>query len=95
MKQFKGYYIIGASNREEAENEKGLLLWSQEKPNRLVRFLDRVLLKIYWVDKVKNLEERGKTAQSSNNSDVKIEMSKLVPKKKRDGRGSELKLPTE
>jgi hypothetical protein len=88
MKKFIGYYIIGASSQEEASNEKGLLLWSIKKPNAFIRFFNRRLLGLYWVDKVKVFEERGKTAQSSE-SGATIEMQKLVPEKTKrttDGR---------
>lgn len=87
-KTFIGYYIIGASSQQEAANEKGLLLWSVKKPNAIIRFFNRILLGLYWVDKVKVFEERGKTAQSSE-SGATIEMQKLVPEKiikKPDGR---------
>lgn len=80
MKKFIGYYIIGASSQEEASNEKGLLLWSVKKPSAVIRFFNRTLLGLYWVDKVKVFEERGKTAQSSE-SGATIEMQKLVPEK--------------
>lgn len=89
MKTFIGYYIIGASSKKEAEDEKGLLLWSNNKPNRLKRFFNKVLLGIHWVDKRKLFEERGKTVQSSANTEVKVEMRKLAPEKinkKTDGR---------
>jgi hypothetical protein len=93
MKKFIGYYIIGASSQEEASNEKGLLLWSVKKPNAIVRFFNRVFLGLYWVNKVKFFEERGKTAQSSE-SGATIEMQKLVPEKiikKTDGRSTKPK----
>jgi hypothetical protein len=87
MKKFIGYHIIGAATKEDAENEKGLILWSRNKPRRFTRFFNRVLLGIYWVDKEKVFEERGKTAQSNVNSEVKVEMPKLVQQKesKKDG----------
>lgn len=50
-KKFVGYFIIGAANREDAQKGAGLILWSQLRPNWLVRFLDRSLLNIYWIDK--------------------------------------------
>lgn len=66
MKKFIGYFIIGASSEYEAKNEKGMLLWSQKKPNAIVRFFNRVLLKIYWVDKERVLEEKGKRTHAVN-----------------------------
>jgi hypothetical protein len=46
MKKFVGYYIIGAVTKEDAQNEKGLMLWSQTKPNALKRLLNEFLLGI-------------------------------------------------
>lgn len=66
MKKFIGYFIIGASSKEEAMNQKGMLLWSTERPNAVTRFFNRVLLKIYWVDKERVLEERGSKTHPSN-----------------------------
>ncbi len=71
MKKFIGYHIIGAASRQEAQNEKGLLLWSKNKPSAFRRFFNRVLLGIYWVDKERHFEEKGKTIQSTN-SDVEM-----------------------
>lgn len=50
-KNFIGYYIIGAANKEEAQKGAGLVLWTQHKPNFITRFFERFLLSIYWVDK--------------------------------------------
>jgi hypothetical protein len=66
MKKFIGYFIIGASSKEEAVNQKGMLLWSTERPNAITRFLNRVLLKIYWVDKERVLEDRGLKKHPTN-----------------------------
>lgn len=80
MKKFIGYYIIGATTKQDAQDEKGLLLWTEKKPSALRRFLCSTLLGIYWVDKDRVLEERGKTAQSQTaGSDKPVtEMQKLV-----------------
>lgn len=51
LERFAGFYIVGASDRKDAERGKGLILWSHKKPGRIVRFFDRILLSIYWVDK--------------------------------------------
>lgn len=64
MKTFIGYYIIGANTREDAENEKGLMLWSPTKPNAFKRWLNENLLGIYWIDKERIVLEKGKTMQS-------------------------------
>jgi|LakMenEpi03Aug12_release.lakeMendotaPanAssembly.Ray.scaffolds.fasta_scaffold1088464_1 hypothetical protein len=50
-KKFVGFYIIGAANKKDAQKGAGLLLWSQDKPNFITRFFDKVLLNIYWIDK--------------------------------------------
>lgn len=68
MKKFIGYYILGAQNQEDAQNEKGLLLWSTQKPNGFKRFMNRFLLNIYWVDK-----ERYSTTPEKRNPDVQLE----------------------
>lgn len=79
MKKYIGYYIIGALNKKEAQDKKGLLLWSQTKPSAFNRFFNRVLLGIYWVDETQMLEDRGKTKQSSNST---TQFSKLVKAEK-------------
>ncbi len=81
MKKFIGYHIIGAGSIEEARAEKGLLLWSKVKPSGLKRLFNRVLLGIYWVDKERHFEERGKTGQSGNSD---VEMPRL--KKAKDAK---------
>jgi hypothetical protein len=77
MKKFVGYFIIGASTKKDALNEKGLLLWSTEKPNAIIRLFNRVLLNIRWVDKTKVLEEKGIKENKDNNT----QMYKVAPKR--------------
>ena len=77
MKKFIGYFIIGASTKKDAYNERGLQLWSTKKPNAVVRFFNRVLLNIRWVDKVKVLEEKGPRENKENNT----QMYKVAPKR--------------
>jgi hypothetical protein len=77
MKKFIGYFIIGASTKRDAYNEKGLLLWSTKKPNAIVKFFNRVLLNIRWVDKEKVLEEKGLRENTENNT----QMYKVAPKR--------------
>jgi hypothetical protein len=67
MKKFIGYYILGAQNQDDAQNEKGLLLWSTQKPSGFKRFMNRLLLNIYWVDK-----ERYSTEKENRNPDVQL-----------------------
>jgi hypothetical protein len=90
MKKFIGYYIIGANTKEDAQNEKGLMLWSPNKPNALKRWLNEKLLGIYWVDKdrVVGGQDKGKTMQSA---DQPVEMSKVATPVK----AKEDKQPTE
>lgn len=83
MKKFIGFYIIGASTQEDAQAEKGLMLWSETKPSSLRRFFCEKLLGIYWVDKERVLEDKGKTAQSENSP---IQMQKLKAEKPLNGK---------
>lgn len=80
MKKFIGYYIIGANTKEDAQNEKGLMLWSPNKPNALKRLLNEMLLGIYWIDKdrVVGGQEKGKTMQSEGQP-VELAKVKDVP----------------
>ena len=77
MKKFIGYFIIGAANHRDAFNEKGLLLWSTKKPNAIVRYFNRVLLNIIWINKTKVLEEKGTRENKENNT----QMYKVAPGK--------------
>jgi hypothetical protein len=88
MKKFIGYYIIGANTKEDAQNEKGLMLWSPNKPNAIKRWLNEKLLGIYWVDKERIVanQDKGKTMQSANQP---VEMAKVVNSAKEE------KQPTE
>ena len=81
MKKYIGYHIIGAGSSEEAQAEKGLLLWSKTKPSGFRRFFNRVLLGIYWVDKERHFEENGKTVQSTNSDAEMPRLRKASVKK--------------
>lgn len=70
MKKFVGYYIIGAANEQDAQDEKGLLLWSTKKPGVISRLFNKWLLNLYWVDKEKELEEKGFRKQRKNNTQI-------------------------
>ena len=78
MKKFIGYFIIGAANHKDAFNEKGLLLWSTKKPNVIVRYFNRILLNILWINKTKVLEEKG----IRENKETNTQMYKVAPPKK-------------
>lgn len=69
-KKFIGYHIIGANSKEDAQNEKGLLLWSTIKPSWFKRMTSRIL-GIYWIDKTKNMLEREPTEQDKT-SDTQL-----------------------
>lgn len=71
MKKFIGYYIIGAASKEEATNERGLILWSQRKPGWFTRLMNRWLLQIYWIDRLREGRDLGKT-QMSNNANTEL-----------------------
>lgn len=77
MKKFIGYFIIGAATKADAVNERGLLLWSTKRPNAIVRFFNKLLLNVQWVDKTKVLEEKGIRENHSNNT----QMYKVAPKR--------------
>lgn len=81
-KKFVGFYIIGAANKEDAQKGAGLLLWSQLKPSWLVRFLDKNLLNIYWIDK----EDYKPVAKETVTEKTKLEFPKhrTYRKKKAD-----------
>lgn len=80
--KFVGYYIVGASSTEEAQKGAGLLLWTQTKPSFIKRFLNKVLLNIYWVDK----EDYKPVAKETRATESKVEFPKhrTYRKKKAD-----------
>ena len=77
MKSFIGYYIVGATNKENAEKEKGLCLWSEIKPNWFVRLMNRYLLNIYWVDKVKVQYQKGDSLQNTADTSYTKQMPEI------------------
>lgn len=70
-KIFKGYYIVGANSKEEAQNKKGMLLWSQKTPSFFVQFFNKLLLNIYWISEERVQTERGSNLNTSTELDVK------------------------
>ena len=79
--KFVGFFIIGTKTQEEAEQGKGLILWTQDKPSWLHKFYNKLFLGIRWVDK----ENYRPTAKSEENT-TKVEMPKQrAYKKKKDG----------
>jgi hypothetical protein len=85
MKKFKGYYIVGSANREEALLEKGLMLWSQTRPNLIRRVFNRILLGIYWIDKERVLEKKQDAGRYSMDQVSTMPRYKPVKDKKSDG----------
>lgn len=57
-KKFVGYFIIGAATKKEAQEGKGLKAWSTKRPNAFVRFFNKVLLNIRWIDENKEYERK-------------------------------------
>lgn len=57
-KKFVGYFIIGAATKKEAQDGKGLKAWSTKRPNAFVRFFNKVLLNIRWIDENKEYERK-------------------------------------
>lgn len=90
-KQFIGYLVLGARNIEEAKLEKGLLIWLQHKPSKWVRFWNRVLLGIFWIDKVKVLDVKNdSTAQKAAEDGFQTVLPRVRPvKKKNNGKRSQ------
>lgn len=82
-KKFVGYFIIGAANREDAQKGAGLILWSQLRPNWLVRFLDRSLLNIYWIDK-KDYNPVTTVTTAEEKTKVEFPKHRVYKKKKTD-----------
>lgn len=90
MKKFVGYAILGASNEREAKEQLGLQVWMTEKPGMLKRIMLKLLLKIYWVDRIKELEHVGmKERPQHNTSFNKYSQPKRFRNNEHKGRSSE------
>lgn len=76
MKNYIGYYILGTNTQEDAEAERGLMLWSLTKPNPIHRFFNRVLLGVRWVDKNRELINKGTSVQEEP---APTQMQRLAP----------------
>lgn len=76
-KKFVGYFIIGAATKEEAQKGKGLKAWSTKRPNAIVRFFNKVLLNIRWVDEIKEYERKHSEASPRSSK-------KSTPRRPRD-----------
>ena len=65
-KYFKGYWIIGCANKKQAQEKKGLILWNQVEPKKIIRFFNKILLNIYWVSENREIE-KGKDIKTELN----------------------------
>ncbi len=63
MKKFVGYFILGARDKNEAKDEKGLLIWSQFRPRWFKRLMLNILLGIYWIDKIKSVDKKERNTE--------------------------------
>lgn len=74
-KKFIGYFIIGAATKKEAISGKGLKAWSTKRPNFLVRFFNRLLLNIRWIDEethiIKKYESKRKNTKRGFKHNIK------------------------
>lgn len=75
MKKFKGYYCVGCNTRQDAIDGKGLILWSQKSPTKMIQFFNKLLLNIYWIEKERIQSQRGEKLQ--NTEDTTIEKQKV------------------
>jgi hypothetical protein len=86
--KFIGFLIIGTKTQEEAVLGKGLMLWMQKKPTSFIRFCNKLLLGIRWVDKEDYDASKAKLAcfDKIEEATTKVEMPKQRSyKKKTDG----------
>jgi hypothetical protein len=87
--KFIGFLIIGTKTQEDATLGKGLILWMQKKPTSFIRFCNKLLLGIRWVDKEDYDASKAKLAcfdKIEEEVTTKVEMPKQRSyKKKTDG----------
>lgn len=86
--KFIGFLIIGTKTQEDATLGKGLILWMQKKPTLFIRFCNKLLLGIRWVDKEDYDVAKTKLASFDKVEEqtTKVEMPKQRSyKKKTDG----------
>jgi hypothetical protein len=88
--KFIGFLIVGTKTQEDALLGKGLILWMQKKPTFFIRFCNKLLLGIRWVDKEDYDNAKpilGVNAKfKEEDLTFKVEMPKQkVYKKKTDG----------
>jgi|688.fasta_scaffold1543195_2 hypothetical protein len=84
--KFIGFLIIGTKTQEEAVLGKGLMLWMQKKPTLFIRFCNKLLLGIRWVDKIDYDFAKIDAKFKEEEETTKVEMPKQRSyKKKTDG----------
>jgi hypothetical protein len=86
--KFIGFLIIGTKTQEDAVLGKGLILWMQKKPTSFIRFCNKLLLGIRWVDKIDYdfAKIDAKFKEKKEEETTKVEMPKQRSyKKKTDG----------
>lgn len=76
MKNFVGYYILGAESYESALKEKGLLIWLTKKPNAIRRKFNQVLLGIYWVNRSRVVGSKHEPKKPMQNVDQPVSLPK-------------------
>jgi hypothetical protein len=88
--KFIGFLIIGTKTQEEAVLGKGLMLWMQKKPTSFIRFCNKLLLGIRWVDKIDYDFAKIDAKFKEEEATTKVEMPKQRSyKKKTDGANQE------
>ena len=80
--KFVGFFIMGTKTQKDAEEGKGLILWTQDKPSWLNRFYNKLFLGIRWVDK-ENYNPPLKPTPTEE-ATTKVEMPKQRSYKKKD-----------
>lgn len=85
--KFIGFLIMGVTTQEDAVLGKGLMLWMQKKPTVFIRFCNKLLLGIRWVDKEDyDFAKLDAKFREEEEPITKVEMPKQrVYKKKTDG----------
>lgn len=88
--KFIGFLIIGTKTQEEATLGKGLILWMQQKPTSFIRFCNKLLLGIRWVDKKDYDFAKKELTSIVEEQSTKVEMPKQrLYKKETDGSNKE------
>ena len=81
MKNYIGYYILGADSYENALKEKGLLIWLTKKPNAIRRTFNQILLGIYWINRSRIVGSKNEPKKPMQNPDQLTSLPKTSHKK--------------